>query len=79
MAGEEQHSPNTSQTSLLSRFWTFLRILIVRLRFIFLMVIVGVVVGYWENITNYYDHWRRSAVAWREPAIQRLPQATWAT
>lgn len=44
------------------RIWTFIRILNVRLRFIFLMVLVGLIVGYWENITNYYDRWQRPAV-----------------
>ena len=32
-----------------NRFWTFLRILNVRLRFIFLMVLVGLVAGYWDT------------------------------
>jgi len=41
------------------RVWTFVRILNVRLRFIFLMVLVGLVAGYWDTITNYYDRWRR--------------------
>lgn len=49
--------------SALRRIWLFIEILNVRLRFIFLMVIVGFVVGYWENITNYYDRWRRPAQA----------------
>jgi RND family efflux transporter MFP subunit len=35
----------------------------VRLRFIFLMVLVGLIVGYWENISNYYDRWTRPAQA----------------
>jgi multidrug efflux pump subunit AcrA (membrane-fusion protein) len=35
----------------------------VRLRFIFLMVIVGVVAGKWEDIMNHYDRWRRPAEA----------------
>jgi multidrug efflux pump subunit AcrA (membrane-fusion protein) len=39
--------------------WALVRILNVRLRFIALMVVVGLVAGYWENITNYYDRWRR--------------------
>jgi Cu(I)/Ag(I) efflux system membrane fusion protein len=42
-----------------SGFWTFLRILNVRLRFVFLMVLVGLVAGYWENIVNHVDRWRR--------------------
>lgn len=40
--------------------WMFARIMSVRIRFILLMVIVGLVVGYWEDITNHYDRWRRS-------------------
>jgi multidrug efflux pump subunit AcrA (membrane-fusion protein) len=35
----------------------------VRLRFIFLMVLIGLVVGNWESIMNYYDRWRRPAEA----------------
>ncbi len=50
------------------RIWTFIRIMNVRLRFIFLMVLVGLVVGYWENINNYYDRWRRPATA--EASVQ---------
>ncbi|HEY3245494.1 MAG TPA: heavy metal-binding domain-containing protein, partial [Phycisphaerae bacterium] len=47
----------------LRRIWIFLRVINVRLRFIFLMILVGLVVGYWETITNYYDRWRRPATA----------------
>lgn len=61
-------APNTTggpathpQSSFFGRMWMLLRILNVRLRFIFLMVAVGLVVGYWENITNRYDRWRRPA------------------
>jgi membrane fusion protein, copper/silver efflux system len=41
------------------RFWTFVRILNVRLRFIFLMVVVGLIAGHWDTIMNYVDRWRR--------------------
>ncbi len=37
----------------------FLRILNVRLRFVLLMVLVGLIVGYWDTLLNYYDRWRR--------------------
>jgi Cu(I)/Ag(I) efflux system membrane fusion protein len=33
----------------------------VRLRFVALMVIIGLVAGNWENIMNHYDRWRRPA------------------
>jgi Cu(I)/Ag(I) efflux system membrane fusion protein len=45
------------------RVWWLIEILNVRLRFIFLMVLVGLVVGYWENITNHVDRWLRPARA----------------
>ncbi|QDV89868.1 Cation efflux system protein CusB precursor [Phycisphaerae bacterium RAS2] len=35
----------------------------VRLRFIFLMVLVGVISSNWEKLQNYYDRWRRPAMA----------------
>ena len=57
----ESHGATSKTLSLSGRVWTFLRIMNVRLRFIFLMVLVGLVVGYWENITNYYDRWTRPA------------------
>lgn len=41
------------------RIWWFIEVLNVRLRFIFLMVIVGLLVGYWDTIMNYYDRWTR--------------------
>lgn len=44
-------------------FWTFVQIVNVRLRFIFLMVIVGLVAGSWESIMNRVDRWRRPSVA----------------
>ncbi len=49
--------------SLVRRIWWFVEVANVRLRFLFLMVAVGLVVGYWEHITNYYDRWTRPAVA----------------
>ncbi|MCC6357403.1 MAG: efflux RND transporter periplasmic adaptor subunit [Phycisphaerales bacterium] len=49
--------------SILGRFWAFIRILNVRLRFIFLMVLVGVVSANWENLMNRYDRWRRPVQA----------------
>ncbi|MBL8880853.1 MAG: efflux RND transporter periplasmic adaptor subunit [Phycisphaerales bacterium] len=63
MANEGTGAQPAGKPSALRRVWLFIEILNVRLRFIFLMVIVGFVVGYWENITNYYDRWRRPAKA----------------
>lgn len=53
----EARPPGHART--LHRVWTFIRILNVRLRFIFLMILVGSVTAYWEDITNRYDRWRR--------------------
>lgn len=63
MANDGTGTQSASKPSVVRRIWLFIEILNVRLRFIFLMVIVGFVVGYWENITNYYDRWRRPAQA----------------
>ncbi len=48
-----------AKPSLLGRFWIFLRILNVRLRFILLMVIVGLIASRWDDIMNRVDRWRR--------------------
>lgn len=52
-------SRSDSDHSLMPRIKTFIRIMNVRLRFIFLMVLVGLVAGNWERLTNYYERWRR--------------------
>lgn len=43
----------------MGKVWAFIRIVNVRLRFIMLMAIVGVVASQWEVIVNHYDRWRR--------------------
>jgi Cu(I)/Ag(I) efflux system membrane fusion protein len=55
--------PGGKGSTAAGKFWTFLRILNVRLRFIFLMVLIGLVVGNWESIMNHIDRWRRPAHA----------------
>lgn len=52
-----------ARPTLPGRVWAFVRVLNVRLRFIFLMVIVGVVSANWESLMNRYDRWRRPAHA----------------
>ncbi len=59
MPGKPAGTPADSRPSAAARLWTLMGILNVRLRFVFLMVLVGLVAGYWDNITNYYDRWRR--------------------
>jgi Cu(I)/Ag(I) efflux system membrane fusion protein len=63
MSTANTEPPAAHRPSAGRRLWWFFEVLNVRLRFIFLMVLVGFVVGYWENITNYYDRWRRPATA----------------
>lgn len=47
----------------MSKVWTFLKILFVRLRFILVFVVVGVVVGNWSWITNVVDRYTRPSKA----------------
>ncbi|MGB9625564.1 MAG: efflux RND transporter periplasmic adaptor subunit [Phycisphaerae bacterium] len=59
---EEPRPPARMRNALASGgFFAFLRILNVRLRFIFLMVAAGLVAAHWDGITNRYDRWRRPA------------------
>jgi multidrug efflux pump subunit AcrA (membrane-fusion protein) len=61
MSAPSPQTPAAPKLSAGRRLWWLFEVLNVRLRFVFLMVLVGFVVGYWENITNYYDRWRRPA------------------
>ncbi|MFI5381616.1 MAG: efflux RND transporter periplasmic adaptor subunit [Tepidisphaerales bacterium] len=54
-------SEETPKTPHRSKLVTFIDIVSVRLRFILLMVIVGVVAAKWETMMNYYDRWTRPA------------------
>jgi len=49
--------------SLLRRLLFLLKFLEIRLRFIFILVITALVVGYWDNIQNYYERWQRHHAA----------------
>ena len=51
--------PVPTKNTLGHKIWTVVDVLGVRLRFILLMVIVGVVAAQWETIMNYYDRWTR--------------------
>jgi len=63
MNNEVEEQSTTGKHKIVSEIWAFIRIMNVRLRFIFLMVIVGLVVGHWETLMNYYDRWQRPAQA----------------
>ena len=42
-----------------SRIWTAIRIVNVRLRFVILMLVVGLIAGNWDRLTNHFDRWTR--------------------
>ncbi|MDZ4849623.1 MAG: efflux RND transporter periplasmic adaptor subunit [Pirellulaceae bacterium] len=53
---------NTSKTRLSGLWFTF-RMIEVRLRFVAVLVGLGLIIGYWETIQNYWDRWTRPGVA----------------
>jgi multidrug efflux pump subunit AcrA (membrane-fusion protein) len=50
-----------------SNFWQKFKLIVkvveVRLRFIAILLVTALVIGYWDTITNYWDKWTRSAPA----------------
>ena len=50
-----------------SNFWQKFKLVVkvveVRLRFIAILVVTALVIGYWDTITNYWDKWTRSGPA----------------
>jgi membrane fusion protein, copper/silver efflux system len=50
-----------------STFWPKFKLIVkvveVRLRFIAILLVTALVIGYWDTITNYWDKWTRSAPA----------------
>ncbi|MFA5866105.1 MAG: efflux RND transporter periplasmic adaptor subunit [Phycisphaerae bacterium] len=59
MNNEEEKTDGVKKGKIMSEVWTFFRIMNVRLRFIFLMVVVGLIAGHWDTLMNYYDRWQR--------------------
>ena len=57
----------TTQTKnnhgILKKFLFFLKFLEIRLRFVLILVITALTVGYWDNIQNYYERWQRNRAA----------------
>jgi len=56
-AMSEDRSP---KPSLVRRVLFFLKFLEIRLRFIFILAVTALVVGYWDHIQNYYERWQRT-------------------
>ena len=57
--GPQEVQPPAPHHSTWKRFRLVLKVLEVRLRFIFVLVAVGVFIGYWDTIKNYWDKWTR--------------------
>jgi Cu(I)/Ag(I) efflux system membrane fusion protein len=60
------HSPETTpppraRRSLGQRAWLIIKAIEVRLRFILVLLVSFVVIGYWDTIKNYWEKWTRPA------------------
>src|SRR5882762_7125300 len=47
----------------LSNTVTVTKVIFARLRFVAIFIVAALVVGYWDNIRNYYDKWTRPGAA----------------
>lgn len=47
----------------LGGLWFALRMIEVRLRFVAVLVALGLIIGYWDTIQNYWDRWTRPAAS----------------
>ena len=45
--------------SVVERVLFFIRFLEIRLRFIMILIVTALIVGYWDHIENYYERWQR--------------------
>ena len=52
-----------TQKSRFAAVWFTLRMIEVRLRFIAVLVAIGLVIGYWDTIQNYWDRYTKPAVS----------------
>jgi Cu(I)/Ag(I) efflux system membrane fusion protein len=46
-------------TGIRHQIWAFVRVMNVRLRFVFLMVLTGLIAANWEDIGNHWERWTR--------------------
>lgn len=56
------------------RLLFFLKLVEIRLRFVAILVVTALVVGYWDNIQNYYERWQRTRRAATAPAHEGHPE-----
>src|SRR5262249_49194792 len=53
--------------------WQVLKVVQARLRFVAILAAVGVVLAYWDTLSNYYDRWTRplrGAEATADPSVE---------
>jgi Cu(I)/Ag(I) efflux system membrane fusion protein len=55
----ESESAPPQRASAGSMFWFTVKAIEIRLRFIAILVGIGLVIGYWDGIRNYWDKWTR--------------------
>src|SRR5947209_4105986 len=48
--------------------WQVIQVVQARLRFVAFFVVIGVVVGYWDTLSNYYEKWTRPLYGRQENA-----------
>ncbi len=56
-------SVTTPRKSRFAALWFTLRMIEVRLRFVAVLVGLGLVIGYWDSVQNYWDRWTRPKVS----------------
>ena len=61
-SGEVVSNVQPPARSRLGAFWFALRMLEVRLRFVAVLVGIGLIIGYWDTLQNYWDRFTRPAV-----------------
>ncbi|MCY3024371.1 MAG: efflux RND transporter periplasmic adaptor subunit [Planctomycetota bacterium] len=62
---------NTKKTGW-QRVLFLLKVLEIRLRFVAILVITALAVGYWDNIVNYWERWTRGPYAGQEQAQSEI-------
>ncbi len=62
-----------NKSSAIKRVFFFIRFLEIRLRFILILVVTALLVGYWDHIENYYERWQRQRAAVDGPSGTAAP------
>src|SRR5437764_3029006 len=51
------------------RFWFIVHLIEIRMRFVFVLIITGFLIGYWDVVRNYYDKYTRPLASVTTKAI----------